>query len=365
MYQTQSYVYSLQYNGKPFDYYSVFDNNLINYTYGRASTDRDKISTMNINLLETIPPNHWINSTMLPLITFCKNQDYKGDYLFVDFSNAGSHFNHIEEDLAVLVSRYKVVYFYKIGQSTTQDMKKVFTKIACIFSEINNDLSYATKDQDNYISLFDDETDVVKKIDNCLSKLIFEKIAPEEKTIENVYSSNIFSNHYINVRNLFADGKLAALATTRLLHMIMNTTDLDFDAFVCASITGACLASYLSVYIKKPVLFLRNIGPDITTDDDLIVERIYPHKKYVYIFDFMCLGTEYQRMKLICSLKKSSIIHSFGISHYKKPNQGRTDQPDEVSKLDDIQTLFDINGFKQNYYACSVERTDLEDKKEQ
>lgn len=350
MNQMKSFVYNLQYKGKCFDYYSIFDNSIVNYTHIRAER-MTRISSLEMDLLKhepgTVQGYRFINGVYLPLKSFLSDQNYSGKFLFLDSSNVSVRLKYVEE-LIDLPRRYQTVFFYCFSQGATEELQTAFVKESYSTVQISNSLFCVQKEEKDI--LFEKDDDVEKTINQCLSKQIFNCICQEESRIENVYSSNVYSNHYVNLRKVFSNSNISTLVTTRLLHMIMNVEQFEFDAFVCASITGACIASYLSIYIKKPVLFLRNIGPDITTDDELIVERIYPHKKYVYIFDFMCLGTEYQRIKLICALKKSSIVKSFGIAHYKKPNRKNTDE---------IQTLFQINEFIPGYYKCSVDEEQL------
>lgn len=367
MYQTKSFVYHLEYNGKEFDYYSIFDNGIVNYVYNQTE-QMTKISTMEIGLLkrdiESIQKYHYLSAHYLPLLNFLREDKCSGECLFLDSTNISIQLKYVKE-LLDLPDRYNTVFFYCFNPESTQSLIEAFKNKNYFPKQINiSDTSlslfYVQKKQeksegeenDGKGILFSSVDDVGKIIHQCLSKLIFDRIHQDDdqEDPKNTYSSNVYSNRYINLRKVFSDSNIATLVTTELLHLIMSVDGLEFDAFVCASITGACIASYLSVYIKKPVLFLRNIGPNITTEDELIVERIYPHKKYVYIFDFMCLGTEYQRTKLICALKKSSIIKCFGISYYKKPNRGNPE---------DIQTLFHINDYLPDFFKCAVDENDL------
>ena len=370
------FMYTVQYNQLSFNYFSLFDNYLINYVHNRAA-NKIKISTMDrdLNLLNrkpgAVPSWGWLNASDQSILkSFIADSSHSGKRLFLDSSWASFQIKNVDgnvDSLVGLTDRYDAVYFFQVDESTTSQIKATCETHDCLFKQVQPTLFYIRANGKSEDSLFAENDNVESAINHSLSQHIFNHVCldgnanppecgdmdtEEDRGVVDLYSSNIYSNQYINMRKVFSDGNITALATTRLLRMIINIQDFDFDAFICGSITGACIASFLSIFIKKPVLFLRNIGPDITTDDDLIVERIYPHKKYVYIFDFMCLGTEYQRIKLICALKKSSIIKSFGISHYKKPHK---------EKPDNIQTLFQINEFTSDkeYFVCAVDKNDL------
>lgn len=356
---TRIFVYKIKKRRKAFDYFSVFDNNLINNTSNEL-WQRNPISMMEHHLLKNnaslSQDRRWFTGMFLPLKKLIEDTSYTGQYLLLDFSNSGIRLKYIDQILS-LPDRYDVVYFYQMGQNVAAELIHQFQNMGFFVTQIQGGLFSVQKALQRKDILFAKDDNMKTIIHQGLSRLVFNEVYSKAKKIEYIYSSNVYSNHYINMRQIFSNSNISMLVTTRLLHMMMDVSDLEFDAFICASITGACIASYLSVYIKKPVLFLRNVGPDIKTEDDLIVERIYPHKKYVYIFDFMCLGTEYLRTKLICALKNSSIIKSFGVSYYKKPAR---ETNNNIEKTDDIQTIFFINHFIPDYYICSVNKDDLE-----
>lgn len=190
-----------------------------------------------------------------------------------------------------------------------------------------------------------------------LRKLVFSYLREDETEPKSVLSSNVYANRYFNVRKLFRESNLYQLSIFLLIQHLIQYEG-EFDAFVCSSVNGACIASSLSIYFRKPVVFLRNVGPQMTARDSMLTKRIMEGRRYVYVFDFMCLGTEYQRIKMLCNIRNAKIVLGLGISKYKELNDKILAQG---MKRAAIVTLFDINEFEANYYKCFVEEKECVD----
>lgn len=204
---------------------------------------------------------------------------------------------------------------------------------------------------------------IVDSVNSDINRYIFNQLKSNEKEMTPIYSSNVYANRYFNVKRAFCEPELFAFIIYRLAAMIKQIVDLignDFDAFVCASLNGACLASALSAIYRKPVVFLRNIGPSMKANDEKMLERIEKKKKYLFIFDFMCMGTEHQRVKMLCNIRRSQLIYSVGISHYRYPGlvseYSIIDYEYAVNRDLKIATLFFINAFDKTYYHCKIDK---------
>ncbi len=233
-------------------------------------------------------------------------------------------------------------------------------------------------DRDLYTKKISDRIDgrsIFSVIDTDINQYIFEYLkdnGPREWR-ENP-SSNIYVNQYFDAKKILSDGSMYHLVVYKMALMIQQSLDIfqgtektddkedgKFDAFICASLNGACLASGLSAIFHKPIVYLKNIGPSITANDEKLIARIRKDKRYVFIFDFMCLGKEYERMKMICNLSLARIVCCAGISYFRFPRFNKVDQKGK-EYLDcsfdwnrelKISALFQINAFEE-YYLCSV-----------
>lgn len=199
-------------------------------------------------------------------------------------------------------------------------------------------------------------SNLVAYISQELRQLVFSHLKVKELEPKAIPSSNIYANRYFNVRKLFCDSNLYQLSIF-LMVQYLEKNKIQYDAFVCSSINGACIASSLSVYFRKPVVFLRNVGPQMNTYDNLLTRRIMEGHRYIYVFDFMCLGTEYQRIKMLCNIRSARIVLGLGVSKHKMPNEKLLSRG---SKQVVIFTLFDINEFEHDYYKCFVDEKECE-----
>lgn len=179
-------------------------------------------------------------------------------------------------------------------------------------------------------------------------------------------SSNVYVNHYFEAKKIFSNGPLFQLLVYRMayvLKQILAEENDEFDAFICASITGACIASALSVFYHKPVIYLKNIGPNMTANDERIIDKIEKDQNYVFVYDFMCMGSEFERIKMICNIRLAKILCSLGISYYRLPHLETANTRENSSKFCfewnshmKIAALFQINAFDENYYYCTIDK---------
>ena len=166
------------------------------------------------------------------------------------------------------------------------------------------------------------------------------------------YSSNVYSNLYIKIKNLFTDSNLLCLIIFLLKEKI-NKDEVNFDYILCASATGNAIATILGIIYQKRVVYLENIGPKFRMHNN-IVNKINPNSKYIFIYDFISLGAEYNRTLIIVNIGNSSIQGAYGVSHYIDINRGKDSIKDDFIKY---KSLFNINKNGQ-IYKCIVDMED-------
>lgn len=230
-------------------------------------------------------------------------------------------------------------------------------------------------------------------IDNDIHRFIFQWIRTDVSGIMSKnFSSNVYTNRYFDAKKILVDGGLFNLVTYRMAIMIQQSMKVfrekrkqeqeqkpgqehvqdqeergePFDAFVCASLTGACLAAGLSAMFHKPVIYLKNVGPSIMVNDERMIARIRKDKRYIFVFDFMCMGKEFERIKMICNLRSAVIVGCAGISYYRLPRFEKADEKQKTPHLCfdinyhlKLAALFHVNAFEQGYYYCNVEERKL------
>lgn len=143
-------------------------------------------------------------------------------------------------------------------------------------------------------------------------------------TLEPMDSSNIYSNMYINTAKLFLNPLKFKFIIYRLLCLIdkEHPDRSDIDAFISASRTGANIANIVGWLLGKKVIFCTNLGPKYSVSMQYLVSDIREKKRYVYLYDFMCIGTEAKLLNSILMIKGSELCEGFGIAAYIKSDSG-------------------------------------------
>ena len=276
----------------------------------------------------------------------------------------------------------------EINNLLTIKCKKMKEKNTAIIAEtIENNGLYCGDDKtfDELIKHLNTKT-VSSVIDDDINRYIFGLIKTDESagtmasdtsnesdTLTPNYSSNVYINRYFDAKKILTNSALFYLVIYRIAIMLDDAIHMtkkdEFDAFVCASLTGACLASGLAAIFHKPVIYLKNFGPRITANDGRMIARIRKDKRYVFVYDFMCLGKEYERIQMICNLQSAFISCCVGISYYRFPRFEKAEVKINKSKVRfafdwnstlKIASLFQVNSFEQNYYYCVVQNTGKE-----
>lgn len=275
------------------------------------------------------------------------------------------------------INKYKGILFViddpNLFSLVEQEYKKILNNIE--FKPIGVTCGLlASKDFCLHVPLVD-YSDVVRMIDGDVARFIFQALKSQEiHPMEKLYSSNVYINRYFNAKKALVKGEvfhLIVYSMTKMLETVLGElVNQDFDAFVCASITGACFASALSVFFQKPVIYLKNIGPSMSANDERMIERIRKSKRYVYVFDFICLGSEFDRMRMICNIRLAKVVASIGISYYRFPHFETIEKNEKIGYLpfdwtskSKIAALFQINAFEADYYKCVIDYKDAEEQK--
>ncbi len=162
------------------------------------------------------------------------------------------------------------------------------------------------------------EHDLNMYFEKKLKTLLITYIRDQVKYFESpklLHSSSLYANAYINIKDLFYSPSNLIIAIYMLCEKLSKIPD-DY-ILISASNTGGVLANLISLIMEKDVLFLRNIGPKLRIQDKKLFDDIIPDKKYIYIYDFLCMGTELRIAEMLIKLKQSSLIKCVGIAEYR------------------------------------------------
>lgn len=150
-----------------------------------------------------------------------------------------------------------------------------------------------------------------------IAEYLFNNKYDEYKKLE---STNVYSNMYFNVKSIFYDTHILTLTIYKLCQIIMSRFNLsNIDYFISASHNGSVISSLVAHVLDKEYLYLINLGPQLNLHNKEIINEIKKDKNYIFIYDFICLGTEIKIAKTIIELKEANLIGAIGISNYSKP----------------------------------------------
>jgi orotate phosphoribosyltransferase len=129
-------------------------------------------------------------------------------------------------------------------------------------------------------------------------------------------SSNVWSNTYVDVKKIFINQEIFSLVLYEMACLIERNIGDKFDELICVSNNGLAIASVLSCLLKKKVIYLMKLGPQSTLMAKDVVKNLGSGKRYVFIYDFSCLGTEIKMVNTIVSLFGSELIGSVGVAKF-------------------------------------------------
>lgn len=206
----------------------------------------------------------------------------------------------------------KLIFFNveseKIKQLLIEEMEELIwvrDTVACYFN----------KDKYTVERLIDRECINARKKEEF--KIIKSIVNNEDGYIQLLDSSGLYSNCYVDVKKLFIDVEKYYFIIFSLAEQLYNLGD-HIDAFISSSKNGAILANILGGLLDVKEVHLIGVGPKYSMELGDSVECIKKGKRYVYIFDFMCTGTELKIVSALINSKKAYLPYAAGIAKYKK-----------------------------------------------
>lgn len=244
------------------------------------------------------------------IVEFCKNNE---DMLvIIDMLNVISCGNRVCKCLLEINNPNIIIVniHSSLIEIVKEDLKDEYYKIdsntLCPREELGE--KYFTIKNDIKDIYHHEMVTIVQNLKQSVNKDDVEKIQPLE-------SSGIYCNMYINVKNLFFDSDKLMFVIYQMICMI-EKDEQDFDALVSASRNGANLACIIGLLLEKKVVYCANLGPRFSLAPKMIDKEIREDKKYVYIFDFLCLGTEAKLLNALLKAYGASLVKGYGIANY-------------------------------------------------
>lgn len=244
----------------------------------------------------------------------------KDDLLIFDFAKTNANSSEVFEKLfSEDILEYKIILAnienINIHKNLITVLESMDLKYIDYFMDKNHNIVINSNTNEIRIAelLLECKENICKQIkDLCFMK---------SKNIHYLSNSNLYIKDYFTVKNLFSDTNLFSYTINKMCEKIVEYKDID--GLICTSNNGAILCNIIGDMLNIKPLFALNIGPNISIKDIEDLEKIERDKKYIYIFDFICIGTEFKIIQTIVRMKKAFISASVGVGVYLRPDRNQ------------------------------------------
>lgn len=251
------------------------------------------------------------DSFFIELDTFIFSNRDKWDFIALDMNNISSA---PSRKFALFLVYLDKLVMYNINNNRIQsilkeDLPEAKWKENNIFpSSVINDISLQME-----ITTIGSNVKQMKQIE------IVNSLANKSDKLYLLESSGLYSNYYINIKQLFLDVENFQFIIYSLASILAkNKEQMKIDALVTSSKNGAIIAYILSGILDIKEVHLIGVGPKYAMEIGDAIECIRPGKRYAYVYDFMCTGTESKIVSALINSKKAYMPYAIGIAKYRK-----------------------------------------------
>lgn len=276
-------------------------------------------------------------------------QDYgKEKYIAIDMKSIASYQSRLFCELTDFDC--SKVFFYNVSNDS---LRNRISEDICDFNWLSDDIGcFKLNTHSDINKLIKDKCKGKRELNqkSIVKKLVQHSEIGNEQLLD---SSGLYSNCYVNIKKLFTDSNDYYFIIFCLAEKI-SALNINFDAFVSSSKNGAILANLLGGLLNKKVVHILGVGPKYSMELGEPISCVKKGKKYIYIFDFMCTGTELKIASALVNSRRADILHSFGIARYKKSEFG-------LKLFKNIEVLVDMQDMKgmDVNYKIAGEKEDI------
>ena len=176
-----------------------------------------------------------------------------------------------------------------------------------------------------------------RTIQTYLERIVAD-IVFDQKSPEMLASSNVYASRYVDIKRLFMNPNALAIVIYYLSRYVL-TVEKEFEALIATSKNGAVLAGLLGRMTGRKGVCCVNIGPQYALPVSA-VERIHRGERYLYICDFICLGTEAKLLHALLASRGAFLVGGIGVASYiplDNPELERKHSP--LAKIDSMVNL--------------------------
>lgn len=274
-----------------------------------------------IKCINNLPKDKFVAIDMV-CISFCNSR------IFKDFKTINNLYN---------------VFFYNINKSTNV-RDRIAEDTGCSFNydlETNKDKLCFSSLTYNMITESQYEDKLERLMLNTVSEIV-KKVT--ETKIQFLESSGIWSNKYVDLKKLFSNSD----EYTYIIYKMAETTQKYYnnaDALISTSKTGSVFANLIGQLLNKKVVHYVGVGPKFALSVDEVKNSIRKGKKYIYICDFICLGTELKILNALIKSGNADLLGGVGVASYINTSDIRLND----SIVGKVKCLVNVIDFGMNY----------------
>lgn len=240
------------------------------------------------------------------MIAWC-NDDKK--YYILDFDNVV-----IQDDKTfakVDLTKKSNIYFYKIQNKENFELQWNYFYSDYRLWHLENGIWGFAENFNVEINTMNVERFYVERVNDIVDQVTHEwQDGGEENEWQYLVSSNVYSNVYIDIKELFYSHEDLLFIVYMLYQKLKNYLNL-IDGIVATSKTGAALGAIMAHLCRKEFVYY-NIGQ---TYEEVYWNhgRVSAGKRYIHIFDMMCLGSEAKVLNGLMITQGALLVKSIGI----------------------------------------------------
>lgn len=254
----------------------------------------------------------------------------KDKEIYIDMKNIISYptrmFTRLEKHLD------RIVLFNVMSESTIKD--RISEDLMQLKWASDSVAYYSNKSAMEIEEIVNNQCSIARK--SKINQIVQDLVQCDENMMIHLESSGLYSNCYIDVKKLFLDVDNYYYIIYSLAEIVFNRIG-HVDAFVSSSKNGAIIANILGGLLDVKEVHLIGVGPKYAMELGDTIDCIKQGKKYAYIFDFMCTGTELKIVSALINSKKAFLTYAAGIAKHK--NDVSTYMMQEIDVLTDTKAL--------------------------
>lgn len=302
--------------------------------------------------------NHKGTKSTLPLVTSSDlknviNNSGKTEYIFLDMKNL----ERAVSRAFLFLNKYEIlekIIFFNVHEES--ELYKFLD--ADLHGKIGNRngscFVYFSDETKKYFLQSEFENICQKQISTILKGYIDTKITF-------LTSSGVYSNMSLDYKRMFENSKDFQFILSEMYYKIW-CIEKEFDFLVVASKNAIALAAVLGERLGKPVIYYTSIGQKYVRQNsrDKIenqVDAVQQAKKYLMIFDVICLGTEARILNGIINVLGGNLIGAVGMVCVQVPEKIREVDEDSILAKANCLTTARKMGLE---YKVALTREELE-----